>query len=207
MMMGNKDLYPKAVAVYEAILGFMSEGVPLSDITIAKVAKRAGIGKGTTYEYFESKEVMIYKTMIYGYDKMIQVIFEPVLEQEGFRGKMQLLYKNICAYKNMGVLFDGFNQAKPYLDEHRNELMDYLQNDERIFRYIRKFYDDLYDTAVKEKLVRAGADQNYITYVFTAAMQLMWGPMVCIVSKRLQLDADEEFEYIMKPFLAALKAA
>jgi len=47
-----------------------------SNTTIADVARRAGIGKGTVYEYFESKEQLLYDAMMCYLDEQ-----EPVYDQ------------------------------------------------------------------------------------------------------------------------------
>lgn len=38
----------------------------ITGLTVASIAKKAGIGKGTIYEYFKSKEEIFYETMKYG---------------------------------------------------------------------------------------------------------------------------------------------
>lgn len=42
--------------VYEAALALTSQGVSPAAMTIQQLADAAGIGKGTVYEYFSSKE-------------------------------------------------------------------------------------------------------------------------------------------------------
>ena len=53
------ELRPKALAVYEAVLDLLDGGADLNSITVSEIAERAGIGKGTAYEYFSSKEDMV----------------------------------------------------------------------------------------------------------------------------------------------------
>ena len=45
--------------VYEAALALTSQGVSPAAMTIQQLADAAGIGKGTVYEYFSSKEEIL----------------------------------------------------------------------------------------------------------------------------------------------------
>lgn len=49
----------KKQAVYDAVCAFIEEGRDTSGLTVSEITKRAGIGKGTAYEYFDSKEEMV----------------------------------------------------------------------------------------------------------------------------------------------------
>ena len=50
---------PKVKAVYQAVIALFAEGADLNSLTVAEIAEKAGIGKGTVYEYFKNKEEMI----------------------------------------------------------------------------------------------------------------------------------------------------
>lgn len=56
---------PKEIAVMDGVMKLLSEGSKLYDIKVSDIAAAAGIGKGTVYEYFESKEQIIGRTVIY----------------------------------------------------------------------------------------------------------------------------------------------
>jgi AcrR family transcriptional regulator len=53
----------KKIQIYNAILELVEEGYVYSNMRISDIASRAGIGKGTVYEYFESKE-QIFSSMV-----------------------------------------------------------------------------------------------------------------------------------------------
>ncbi len=54
----------KKQALYSAALRLLAHRRP-SEITIAEIAREAGIGKGTVYEYFSSKEELFAHTVLY----------------------------------------------------------------------------------------------------------------------------------------------
>ena len=61
----NKEPSPKEKAIYQAVLELFEEGADLNCLTVAEITKKAGIGKGTAYEYFSDKEEMIAKALLY----------------------------------------------------------------------------------------------------------------------------------------------
>ncbi len=72
----DKEKRKREIAMV-ALKVFSEEG--LEKTTIARVAKEAGIGKGTIYEYFESKDELIYGAMI-AWAEMIESVSAHVIE-------------------------------------------------------------------------------------------------------------------------------
>lgn len=50
---------PKVRQMYEAVLRMLEEGADMEDIRVSTITERAGIGKGTAYEYFDTKDEII----------------------------------------------------------------------------------------------------------------------------------------------------
>ena len=44
----------KVLALYQAVIEFINEGCDINTLKVADITGRAGIGKGTAYEYFSS---------------------------------------------------------------------------------------------------------------------------------------------------------
>lgn len=66
------ELKPKVKALYEAVFQLLSEGEDLRNLTVSQIAAAAGIGKGTTYEYFQTKEQLIVSAMYYYVQKKLR---------------------------------------------------------------------------------------------------------------------------------------
>ena len=49
----------RELAVYEAVLSLIGQGCDPASLTVQQIADAAGIGKGTVYEYFASKEEIL----------------------------------------------------------------------------------------------------------------------------------------------------
>ena len=48
---------PKVRQMYGAVIEMLEEGMDASGMRVSAITERAGIGKGTAYEYFDSKEI------------------------------------------------------------------------------------------------------------------------------------------------------
>lgn len=61
----------KEIAMYEAVLTLLGEGASIEKIKVSDITKKAGIGKGTAYEYFDSKEEIFAGAFIHFKDKIM----------------------------------------------------------------------------------------------------------------------------------------
>ena len=58
-------LPPKVLLMYEAVVEMIGEGYDVNKMKVSDITARAGIGKGTAYEYFSSKEEIITRAIAY----------------------------------------------------------------------------------------------------------------------------------------------
>lgn len=86
---------PKVLQMYLAVIQMLEEGMDVSGIRVSTITDRAGIGKGTAYEYFDSKEEIV----VCAIACQIQWLFhwlESVLEEKGsFREQISFLMEEI----------------------------------------------------------------------------------------------------------------
>lgn len=77
----EKDIEKKVIPIYEAVLSLISDGLDINTIKVSDVSSRAGIGKGTVYSYFKSKDEMIIKALFYSVNQKMMAlsqILEPI---------------------------------------------------------------------------------------------------------------------------------
>lgn len=84
---------PKVQAIYKAVLELLDEGLDIAGMRVSQVAARAGIGKGTVYDYFSSKEEMVVDAILYEIRKMTEEISGVVKAETGFKGKMYGVFR------------------------------------------------------------------------------------------------------------------
>lgn len=67
--MASEVTSTRQAAVYEAALRLVGQGVNPATMTIQQLADAAGIGKGTVYEYFSSKEEILHGLAVYCFER------------------------------------------------------------------------------------------------------------------------------------------
>ena len=63
--MEKRTLSEKELLLYQAVIELLDEGMEVHQIKVSDITNRAGVGKGTAYEYFDSKEEIIVCALLY----------------------------------------------------------------------------------------------------------------------------------------------
>ncbi len=109
------SLSPKVEALYQAVDELMLEGADVNRMTVAQITERAGIGKGTAYEYFTNKEELIAGALIHKIS-IICIDLQVALEKKSnFREKILYIldvmdekkYEQACLLKVVNVVTDN----------------------------------------------------------------------------------------------------
>ena len=81
----------KEKAIYQAVVDLFMEGADLSSLTVSEITAKAGIGKGTAYDYFSDKEDMIARSICYNVDQYCLWIHQGIAEQKTLYEKIDFL--------------------------------------------------------------------------------------------------------------------
>ncbi len=97
--------------------------VGMKNITVAQVAKTAGIGKGTVYEYFENKEDVLFEIINIHIEQYHNNFLETIKNVKSTREKIYYFFD--FAMNDSEENMKNFNGYKEYLsivlsDEHPN---------------------------------------------------------------------------------------
>lgn len=65
---------PKKKKIFEALTSFILEGKNPEAITVADIAAKASIGKGTVYEYFSCKEDIYKEALLFHSANQLEII-------------------------------------------------------------------------------------------------------------------------------------
>ena len=82
----------KVERLYEAVRTLLEEGKSVNTLTVSEITERAGIGKGTAYEYFKSKEEMIAKAILYGRNNVTRKLQERLATFADFQDKYREIF-------------------------------------------------------------------------------------------------------------------
>lgn len=114
-MENTKEISPKQKAIYEAIIELFNQGADVNTLTVAEITGKAGIGKGTAYEYFADKEEMIAKAIFYHVEQFCNVFYDEMQQKNGLYEKimfsLHVVEKEIsesnCIFRLIHVMTDN----------------------------------------------------------------------------------------------------
>lgn len=86
---------PKVLAMYEAVNELMEEGRDIYSMKISEITARAGIGKGTAYEYFSTKEELLGKAIFYQLHQGLMLMTERAMKQDSFRKQIYAVLEDV----------------------------------------------------------------------------------------------------------------
>lgn len=85
-------LTEKKRALLESALALLRAGADPHEITVSAIAANAGVGKGTVYEYFKSKEELVSAAIYYNLQLLSTRTAQAVQNQNSFDGKLTALF-------------------------------------------------------------------------------------------------------------------
>lgn len=91
----NKKYPPKEIAIFEAVMELFEGGADLGSLTVAEITKKAGIGKGTAYEYFSDKEEMIAKALFYHVEAVCSQLFDGIYGEQELYGRIKYILQTM----------------------------------------------------------------------------------------------------------------
>lgn len=84
----------KRELIYEEVLAMLNDRVDYKSITLSEVAKRCEMGKSTIYEYFASKDEMVFNSIIFYLNRMIK-FFSDGFKVSTFRASLRTFIKAV----------------------------------------------------------------------------------------------------------------
>lgn len=82
------EIPEKILLIYQAVPQMLKEGADINTLKVSEITERAGIGKGTAYEYFSSKEELITRALLFYIEKKVNDIENISESQNSFPDKI-----------------------------------------------------------------------------------------------------------------------
>lgn len=188
----NKEYLPKEIAIYQAVLALFEEGADINNLTVSEITTRAGIGKGTAYEYFSGKEEMIAKAFFYNGEMFCRQLYEGMSEERDLYHKVNYVLlamerqisRTDCIFRLIHMLSDNSSVSKwvkellkqkkisgevPVIDVIRRVLQDELDgrelsSDDKMTYLVLSIYSKVfcYGMALKEELCEKAEQRENI---------------------------------------------
>lgn len=160
--MGKSELAPKVVATYQAVIDLLREGSDVNSLTVSEITGRAGIGKGTVYDYFSNKEDMIAGALFYEINSSCQDLYEKIRQVETLYDKMDIILGRMeeqvaeisCFVRVLHLMMDNSAVGCKLRELIENKEPEQMLITDLIHRVLTE------ETIITEK--RSGKDMNYL---------------------------------------------
>lgn len=192
--MQNNTHSEKEILIYNAVTKLIKNGVKLHSVKVADIAKAAGIGKGTIYDYFTSKEEILSKALLYYMDNEIKEVLERLESVEGFKNKFYIILDmaegNVNDNNSITELLLS-NLGIEYVKELLENDMKELEASEKI---LKENILELVKVGVEEGIIN---DQEDDEYAKTVLMSVVIGfcNYACCNKGRSSLELQKERAY------------
>lgn len=154
---------PKVLAMYEAVNDLIKAGADINNLKVSDITSRAGIGKGTAYEYFETKEELVSKAIFYQIKKSLEWLIREMQKQEKFKDKIYTLLThmedNHTRYRTLTRCLCYYLQGVLEKEHILSNVETYIKNNQDL----KAFFEELLVQAQKEGII-----QTKIPYFFMA---------------------------------------
>lgn len=95
---GLEDIHKvpaKVCQMYEAVIQMLEKGVDAAGIHVSDITEKAGIGKGTAYEYFDTREDIVACAIVYHVQWLFEWLENALKERKSFREQLFFLLDEI----------------------------------------------------------------------------------------------------------------
>lgn len=164
--MSENKYSKKEILIFDGFSKLVESGVSINNIRVADIAKAAGIGKGTVYEYFKTKEEVIARSIIYKMESELKYAIELSSKSVGFEEKCNvgLLHminsmSDKLAYFQLVINSNELHQVFNCLNEEQDKMGSLRDS-------IFKSLDPTIDAGISEGIINSSLDIHYIKSVF-----------------------------------------
>ncbi len=154
--------------IYQSVFMLLQEGRDLSSMTVSEITEKAGIGKGTAYGYFKSKEEMVENAVLYGIFQCITTVSGKVAGKETFQEKfMEVLdwMDKIFFEQHVSVILYQLTQSS---------LKCSCQPTDAGKKYLEEKIQQMVDTGLSDGTLKTEYAREYQQYMIMSSLGAFW---------------------------------
>lgn len=141
------------------------------EVKIIDIASAAGVGKGTVYEYFESKEDLYQQLLDFFFQEYLALLALVVDGQGSFLEKLRQLYENhIHYYKEMKRRTQGMLLVEKMINLSSEQELENKR------KKMLSLFGKLVEQGIKEKLLRDDIGREEMVMVLIIALPSLCQP-------------------------------
>lgn len=166
--------YPKKVlAIYEAVGRLLAAGRDTGKLTVSDITREAGIGKGTAYEYFGSKEEIIGRGICYQMHKTVAEMTERLEDASTLMEQLKIVIEWTDNSFSTNMMY-GFFKLQMNSDGDAREIEKKVNELAAVRNcFIEKISDIILQKAVSEGVIPPQEDVAYARMVVSMVLVTM----------------------------------
>ena len=184
----------KELLIFEGFKKIIIDNSNIESIKVSDIAKAAGIGKGTIYEYFKSKDEIIARSIIYNFKIEIKNTIETIKNVPSFKdqcehlfhysinsGKfifpsLRILYNHVVPTELNSIILEDFEEILDLKSQLCN-LLDYVIN-----------------TGINEDIINKDLDRDYQRYVLISSSMGILNRINASYFQQINLSEDKAID-------------
>ncbi len=198
----KSQLPQKVLQMYEAVAQLMEEGADINNIRVSTITDRAGIGKGTAYDYFDTKEEIIACAILFQMKMLTETIKQEMTGVEHFSEQVTFLFdalenediKQSCFLQYVHNLTDN----SPIAELVRTRMLDKSFEEHSIWNLMQ----DWLEQGIANGEVRDDLPMEYLIYTIFSKLVTFLG--FYAMKDLVQLDVDKIRPYAKKSIMEEL---
>ena len=158
----------KEKKIYQSVMMLLQEGRDLNSLTVSEITEKAGIGKGTAYGYFKSKEEMVENAVMYGIFQCISMVSEKVSGKPTFQEKfMEVLnwMDKIFFEHHVSVILYQLTQSSMRFSCQPNDAGK---------KYLEEKIQQMVNTGIRDGSLKADYAREYQQYMIMSNIGAFW---------------------------------
>lgn len=181
----------KELLIFYGFKKIITENSNIENIKVSDIAKAAGIGKGTIYEYFKSKDETIARSIIYNFKIDIINTIEAIKEVSTFKEQCNHLFHYSISsgkfiFPSLRILY---NQVVP--KELNNILLEDFEEILELKTQLYNLLDYVINTGIDENIINKDLSRDYQRYVLISSSMGIINKINANHFRQINLSDDE----------------
>lgn len=187
----NRKYAEKELLIFYGFKKIITDNSNIENIKVSDIAKAAGIGKGTIYEYFKSKDEIIARSIIYNFKIDIINTIEAIKEVSTFKEQCNHLFHYSISsgkfiFPSLRILY---NQVVP--KELNNILLEDFEEILELKTQLYNLLDYVINTGIDENIINKDLSRDYQRYVLISSSMGIINKINANHFRQINLSDDE----------------
>ena len=154
--------------IYQSVMMLLQEGRDINTLTVSEITEKAGIGKGTAYGYFKSKEEMVENAVLYGIFQCVTAVSEEVSGKASFQEK----FMEVLNWMDK-IFFEHHVSVILYQLTQSSMKCSCLPNDAGK-KYLEERIQRMVDTGISDGTLKKDYAREYQQYMIMSSIGAFW---------------------------------